>query len=403
MCPSIVPAFADTSPWVDVATGLVVDSSMVCNSRKAHFDGIQNDTIISEDDINMDQSREYPNVYRMFELTHPPAVDEPTAPRFSSGVMGYSPPVAGWGSPYVRPAASPVFSPGLPPHLYYSDYYARETGRALSNSNSTSSSLSDDAMFVTEDPTYNEHYHQYQSRVRIMDEQPLVHVPPFYHSPPGPPGHLSPDMAYLTSPNVSGAYNYAPPISPSGPRKPKSRSQTDTRHKAINYKMSAASQTLQVLQAPFIRWCDDFRSDPAFILFSIHSGASPQRSPVSSQPQPERLLPPPPPTTLPPKPMTAMEEKKMKNFFPISWRVIGGGVLMGSEAKSSAEPGTQEYEYVGTHEVSFEGTESERTKISPPKPVRRARSSSIPPAPKTPHVDTGAVRSHLDHLEIVVN
>ncbi|KAG6866187.1 hypothetical protein C0991_007737 [Blastosporella zonata] len=261
----------------------------------------------------------------MSELT-PFSADSPTAQRPAPEAMGYSPPIGHWGNPYIGPVGSPVFSPGfVPPHIYYSDLYGRDTGRTLSNSNSTSSSLSDDVLFVTEDPNYSEHYHQYQSRVRIMDEQPLVHVSPFYPTPPGPVVPLTLDMAYVASPNV-------------------------------------------------------YRT--------IHSDASPQESPISTQP--ERLLPVPPPATLPPKPITAIEESKKKNFFPISWRVIGGGVLMGSESKPSAEPGTLNFVDGGMDEAPFGENKSDE-KASPPKPNKRTRSSSIPPAPKTSHVDTGAV------------
>jgi hypothetical protein len=37
---------------------------------------------------------------------------------------------------------------------------------------------------------------------------------------------------------------------------------------------------------------------------------------------------------LPEKPLTEIEEKRKRGFFPISWRVIGGGVLMGKPSKT---------------------------------------------------------------------
>ncbi|KAF7980638.1 hypothetical protein HWV62_37444 [Athelia sp. TMB] len=36
-----------------------------------------------------------------------------------------------------------------------------------------------------------------------------------------------------------------------------------------------------------------------------------------------------PPAELPRKPLSVIEEKKSQGFYPISWRVIGGGVMMG--------------------------------------------------------------------------
>ena len=34
---------------------------------------------------------------------------------------------------------------------------------------------------------------------------------------------------------------------------------------------------------------------------------------------------------LPAKPVSALEESRKKGFYPISWRVIGGGVMMGGK------------------------------------------------------------------------
>src|SRR6202167_6503520 len=40
------------------------------------------------------------------------------------------------------------------------------------------------------------------------------------------------------------------------------------------------------------------------------------------------------PYDLPAKPLSAIEEKKKHGFYPISWRVIGGGVMMGGKRTS---------------------------------------------------------------------
>jgi hypothetical protein len=56
-------------------------------------------------------------------------------------------------------------------------------------------------------------------------------------------------------------------------------------------------------------------------IFSIHEPGRKSGSPTSAaNPQ------------LPPKPVSQIEENKKKNFFPISWRVIGGGVKMGGSS-----------------------------------------------------------------------
>ena len=41
-------------------------------------------------------------------------------------------------------------------------------------------------------------------------------------------------------------------------------------------------------------------------------------------------------TNLPPKPRSLLEDAKVRNFYPITWRVIGGGVMMGEYSVCSA-------------------------------------------------------------------
>lgn len=41
-----------------------------------------------------------------------------------------------------------------------------------------------------------------------------------------------------------------------------------------------------------------------------------------------------PPYDLPAKPLSATEEKKKRGFYPINWRVIGGGVMMSGKRES---------------------------------------------------------------------
>ncbi|KAH0585947.1 hypothetical protein H2248_007233 [Termitomyces sp. 'cryptogamus'] len=304
------------------------------------------------------------------------SVDSPIIERLAPWTMPFSMSMGGWRRPvYTGPMASPVFPPGLPlsPHVYYSDFYPRDSNRTISHPNSTSSSFSDDAAFVTEDPNYSEHYHQYQSRIRIIDSPPLVHVSPFYHSPPPAHGPLSINTSYVV-PSMHNASGFAQPVSPSEPR-PKAHQRSNVRHKIINYKTKP---------------CRFYKIDGTCPNGSsctfIHTGKTPCQSPMTSP----RLLPVPPPATLPPKPLTLAEENKKKNFFPIPWRVIGGGVLMGSEPKAS----TMELTSPNMHKTTLEDSEPKKNiNISLPKPVKRTRSSSIPPTPTIQHVDTGTLFS----------
>jgi hypothetical protein len=50
----------------------------------------------------------------------------------------------------------------------------------------------------------------------------------------------------------------------------------------------------------------------------------------SSQ-EPEAVESTKPQPDLPPKPLSVLEDNRKKGFFPISWRVIGGGVMMGGQ------------------------------------------------------------------------
>ncbi|KAG6885057.1 hypothetical protein C0993_006285 [Termitomyces sp. T159_Od127] len=276
--------------------------------------------------------------------------------------------MGGWGgSLYTGPIVSPVFPPGFPAssNVYYPISHSCNNTKA---SNSTSSSSSDDDVaLVTEDPNYSEHYHQHQSRIRIMDSPPLVHLPPFYHPSPDTHGPLSIDTSYIASPTMYNTHKFMQPVSPSA-LKPKAHPRSNIHHKVINYK-----------------------STPHFFVLEIriHTGTSPRESPATS---PTSL---PPLASLPPKPLTLAEESKKKNFFPISWRVIGGGVLLGSESKASiVDLGSPNIDDVDKHETVLEEPEPRNSSdISPPKPAKRVRSSSIPPTPTTQHMDTGALFS----------
>ncbi|KAF5382463.1 hypothetical protein D9615_002734 [Tricholomella constricta] len=272
----------------------------------------------------------------------------------------------GWRSPYVNPLASPIYSPRIPPpQLYYSEFFSHSAESSATLSTSTSSSLSDDVIFVTDDPKYNEHHHQYQSQVRIADEQPHIHVPPFnIGSPSTHVPVLSLDTSYPTLPNMYGTYGFQQPISPSfrSVIKTRTQSRSASRHKAVNYRTKP---------------CRFYKADGSCPNGSectfIHDEPSPVDSPLS---QSEKL-----PPCLPPKPVSLIDENKKKNFFPISWRVIGGGVLMG---EPKTPPATQDVNFQND-EMTFRGTDKKENR-APTKPLTRTRSTSTPPTPTTTQV-----------------
>lgn len=146
-------------------------------------------------------------------------------------------PSTAWQSPCPNYFSAP-YSPGIAmPYLYHLDFTSpiNSVDSSATLSTSTCSSMSDELVAVTEDPKYSEHLHQCQSRVRIADELPVIHVPPYYH----PSAHthvpvLSLDTSYPTLPNIYGVYGFQSPISPTGSVKTRPRSAS--RHKTINYR-----------------------------------------------------------------------------------------------------------------------------------------------------------------------
>ncbi|KAJ7867972.1 hypothetical protein B0H13DRAFT_2064838 [Mycena leptocephala] len=112
---------------------------------------------------------------------------------------------------------------------------------------------------------------------------------------------------------------------------------------------------------------------------------------------------------LPSKPLSAKEENTRKGYFPISWRVIGGGVLL-SGAKDKSEPSDDDdLSDLSEDSESFDGRAdpvSYALEIEIPRPRRRIpspfprkhdahrpprlarqRASSIPSTPISTHVD----------------
>jgi len=284
-----------------------------------------------------------------------------------------------WDSRYLRSATSPIYSPGIPPpRLYYPRHFsspATHSGESSGTiSTSTSSSLSDDysPAVMTEDPNYSEHYHQYQSRIHIAEEPPLVHVNPFAYGPSVSHASvpvLSLDTSFSSDHGMYGTYIFQQAVSPSSsvksPRKSVSRSRS-SRHKAINYKTKPCKFYKVAGACPNGSTCT-----------FIHDDEPPASTPSTSKP---KELPP----SLPPKPLSIAEENRKKNYFPVSWRVIGGGVLMGEPKPSESTTPTWESETPGESERN--NKDIQKNDLPSPKQVKRTRSSSNPPTLTTAHV-----------------
>ena len=117
------------------------------------------------------------------------------------------------------------------------------------------------------------------------------------------------------------------------------------------------------------------------------------------------------PPGLPPKPTSQQEENRKRNFFPVSWRVIGGGVVIGdlSRRRDSSASSCRSYsadapasknggspEWSDNAEEDYAETRSNRqsdsysgsnsvgsSSVAGSKPLRRPRSTSIPPASRS--------------------
>ena len=107
-----------------------------------------------------------------------------------------------------------------------------------------------------------------------------------------------------------------------------------------------------------------------------------------------------------PKPVEAPKPRLASpkdNYFPISWRVIGGGVLIGGAKREDGRP--QSTESDGDSILSLPDSlkdDSEKPSAVAPnsavesapklKIITRRRSNSIPPTPRSSQVNVGNVR-----------
>ncbi|KAK7028848.1 hypothetical protein VNI00_014861 [Paramarasmius palmivorus] len=109
---------------------------------------------------------------------------------------------------------------------------------------------------------------------------------------------------------------------------------------------------------------------------------------------------------LPPKPLSPLEASRQRGFYPITWRVIGGGVLMGVNKSNTEQSHAPPKE--STFSEPSPGSTGQSLLRSPapapltlnvdvhevPKensPRMRARANSIPSTPSITQVDATAL------------
>jgi len=203
---------------------------------------------------------------------------------------------------------------------------------------STSSDL-DEVAIVTEDPQYHEHLHSHQSQVYVEEDSPAIHVPPFspfYQLPFN--GPHTPPYGYECS------YMYGKPLDP---LKPRSSPRSSTKQKNIKYK------TKPCRFYPTERGCPKGSSCTFIHDESRHQTLSPVKE-------------------LDPK------EDSRKNYFPVPWRVIGGGVRVGINTEDSDPYST----VTGSHLVD---SPSKNNNGAPSAQVLSRKRSNSNPLTPSPH------------------
>jgi len=197
----------------------------------------------------------------------------------------------------------------------------------------------DEVTIVTDDPQYHEHLHSYQSQVYVEDDSPVIHVPPFspYHqlSFNGPPYSYSYD-------------NSGKPLNLFKPRSTRS----STKQKNLKYKTKPC------------RFFSTERGCPKGSLCTFIHDSDESRHQTPS----------------PVKESNLKEENCRKNYFPVPWRIIGGGVRVGI---SETEEDSDLYSIANTSRPVNPASKFEND-TTPTKIVSRKRSNSNPPAP-SPH------------------
>lgn len=309
---------------------------------------------------------------------------------------------SGYMNPWYIGATQPIYSPPVPvatrmqvpPSNFHHDVSRMESTFSASTS-SSSSSDEGFASIIQEDMKYGEQSYQHSSQPDDASpnphhpfislhpshnhpQQPYTHnsyLPPLRMLIPSPLFDPSPVLPHLAppAPDPCGAYAFhmsASPVSvlPTAVLK-KGRSKAKARQKSANYKTKPCRYFRVSKTCPNGLDCTFIHDEPGHQRSSIGLNVSQEGTPVD--------VPRPLPPGLPLKPVTLAEENKKRNYFPISWRVIGGGVLIG-DPKSCASP-VKAKAKLEPVELGHATTKADPKSI--PIEVTRTRSSSNPSAP----------------------
>ncbi|KAF5380675.1 hypothetical protein D9757_007069 [Collybiopsis confluens] len=114
------------------------------------------------------------------------------------------------------------------------------------------------------------------------------------------------------------------------PSRPSAKAQAPGSNIRLKSQSSEKLKAYKTVQCKFFNKPPNFCSRGNQCTFihtnpSIESGESPQEMELKDSGSPKKSLSP----SLPNKPLTRIDARRQKGFYPVTWRVIGGGVLMG--------------------------------------------------------------------------
>ncbi|KAJ7758109.1 hypothetical protein DFH07DRAFT_818688 [Mycena maculata] len=319
-------------------------------------------------------------------------------------------------SPYADGFYSPIeLVP--PPHLYLkptiSPAESLDSIECVTPSSSPTSSVSDDGMLP--DDAAGHQYPYFSPQIQVGG--PYVRSPysddvcmsPFpSHSPPMPlsvvptPYGMAP-MYEIFSPKGPPSAGFYAPILPSTPQSPRT---PINRQKLANYRTKPCRYFKPGSVCPNGDACTFIHADPE----SSDAPQAPPPSPVNKLQH-----------ELPSKPLSSKEQNIRKGYFPISWRVIGGGVRLSSAPTGcslsdddESDLSEESCDFAGRADPVSRVLEIEVPASAPPSAVAfpsdvnatadteesttptglpfRQRASSIPTTPLATHVDMLRVR-----------
>ncbi|KAH6912977.1 hypothetical protein BKA70DRAFT_1265688 [Coprinopsis sp. MPI-PUGE-AT-0042] len=222
-----------------------------------------------------------------------------------------------------------------------------------STSDDTASTTDSEIVAVTEDPRFMEHSHDYQSRIIIAEQPSPEHVSPFV----------------VRGREGSGAYsaqNARPVRNPTPGSRATSRNSNKPRNK---YKTK-----------PCKFWALNRSCSQGDECTFRHDEPLPLPRSTSTTRQNARQMEAP-------KPLSPKE-----NFFPISWRVIGGGVVVGTNKENTPVADSDSVPSVPDSPATPDNLPPPQLEIKTSNlqsPTRRKRSNSIPNTPSSSQLLVG--------------